>query len=131
MACVTDAEAKALNKSAHDLALDVLVEVHDEKELARALELETRLIGVNNRDLHSFDVNLGTCERLATKIPGDRIIVAESGIATNDDCLRLRRSGISTFLVGESLMRAKDVAAATNLLLCGDGQVHERNKAHG
>jgi indole-3-glycerol phosphate synthase len=134
MACVSDAEAKALNKTAHDLALDVLVEVHDDKELTRALELETRLIGINNRDLHTFEVNLSICERLAEKISADKIIVGESGITTNEDCLRLRKSGISTFLVGESLMRAKDVAAATQLLLCGDGQAHQHksaSKAHG
>ncbi|HEY1736276.1 MAG TPA: indole-3-glycerol phosphate synthase TrpC [Methylovirgula sp.] len=132
MACVTDAEAKALNKTAHDLALDVLVEVHNENELTRALELETRLIGINNRDLRTFEVHLETCERLADKIPTHKIIVAESGITTNDDCLRLRRSGISTFLVGESLMRANDVAAATHLLLCGDAHAHQqRSKAHG
>ncbi len=120
MACVSDAEAKALNKTAHDLALDVLVEVHDEKELDRALELETRLVGINNRDLHTFETKLETSERLAEKIPRDRVIVGESGIATHEDCLRLRRAGISTFLVGESLMRSEDVAAATQQLLFGE-----------
>ncbi|MGB8278511.1 MAG: indole-3-glycerol phosphate synthase TrpC [Methylovirgula sp.] len=119
MACVSDAEAKALNKTAHDLALDVLVEVHDENELARALELEPRLIGINNRDLHTFETKLETSEQLAEKIPRDRIMVSESGIATHEDCLRLRHAGISTFLVGESLMRCKDVAAATQQLLFG------------
>ena len=82
MACVTDEEAKKLNKTAHDLRLDVLVEVHDEAELQRALELETQLLGINNRDLRSFETKLETCERLAEKFPPDRIVVAESGIAT-------------------------------------------------
>jgi indole-3-glycerol phosphate synthase len=131
MASVTDAEAKVLNKTAHDLALDVLVEVHDETELARALELETKLIGINNRDLHTFETNIETSERLAAKIPPGHIIVSESGIATHDDCLRLARAGISTFLVGESLMRAKDVTAATQLLLHGETAVPSAHKAHG
>lgn len=132
MACVSDAEAKALNKTAHDLALDVLVEVHDEKELARALELETKLIGINNRDLHTFETKIETSERLAAKITAGHIIVAESGIATHEDCLRLARAGISTFLVGESLMRAKDVMAATQLLLHGETAGHATpHKAHG
>ncbi len=133
MACVSDAEARTLNKTAHDLALDVLVEVHDEIELARALELEPRLIGVNNRNLHTFETSLETCERLAEQIPRDRIIVGESGIATHEDCLRLRRAGISTFLVGESLMRCADVATATHQLLYGDtaGQNTPTGKVHG
>ncbi len=132
MACVSDAEAKTLNKTAHDLALDVLVEVHDENELARALELEPRLIGINNRDLHTFETSLETSERLAEKIPRDKIIVGESGIASHEDCLRLRRAGISTFLVGESLMRSKDIAAATQLLLFGETEDrHHHNKTHG
>lgn len=131
MACVSDSEARALNKVAHDLALDVLVEVHDEKELARALELETRLIGINNRDLHTFETKLETCERLAEKIPREKIIVGESGIASHEDCLRLRRAGISTFLVGESLMRCKDVAAATQQLLFGEMEDRHNHKAHG
>ncbi len=132
MACVTDEEAKRLNKTAHDLALDVLVEAHDAEELDRALELETRLVGINNRDLRSFETRLEICEHLAGKIPADRIIVAESGITTHEDCLRLKRVGIRTILVGESLMRQKDLAMATRSLLYGT--VFERNqlgKAHG
>jgi indole-3-glycerol phosphate synthase len=132
MACVSDEEARRLNKTAHDLALDVLVEAHDEEELDRALELETRLVGINNRNLRSFETKLETCEHLARKIPADRIIVAESGIATHEDCLRLKRAGIRTILVGESLMRQKDLAVATRSLLYG--AVFERNQlgnAHG
>ncbi len=119
MACVSDEEAKRLNKTAHDLALDVLVEAHDEEELDRGLELETRLVGINNRDLRNFQTKLETCERLAEKIPSDRIVVAESGIATHADCLRLSRAGIRVFLVGESLMREPNVAEATRGLLYG------------
>ena len=119
MAAVTDAEARALNAAAHDMKLDVLVEVHDEAELARALPLETRLVGINNRDLRTFEVSLAVTERLAALVPRDRIMISESGIFTHADCLRLQQSGVEAFLVGESLMRAQDVAGATHLLLTG------------
>jgi len=119
MAAVTDEEAKALNTAAHDLRMDVLVEVHNEQELTRALALETRLIGINNRNLHDFTVSLDVCEKLAALMPRDKIIIAESGIATHDDCLRLERSKIFAFLVGESLMRQDDVETATRTLLHG------------
>lgn len=129
MAAVDDDEAKALNTAAHDLRMDVLVEVHDEKELDRALALETRLIGVNNRNLHDFKVSLEVSEQLAEKIPRDRIIVAESGIATHEDCLRLEKSHIFTFLVGESLMRKHDVEAAARELLYG-AAANQNSGAH-
>jgi indole-3-glycerol phosphate synthase len=123
MACVNDSEARELSRAAHDLGMDILVEVHDEEELARALPLETRLIGVNSRDLRTFKVSLDVCERLAAKIPSNRIVVGESGISAHKDCVRLQVHGISAVLVGESLMRQKDVALAARTLLVGELQV--------
>jgi indole-3-glycerol phosphate synthase len=119
MAAVDDDLAKTLNKTAHDLGLDVLIETHNEQELKRALALEGRLIGVNNRNLRTFETSLEVCERLLPLIPPGKIAVAESGISDHADCQRLAKAGVEAFLVGEALMRQKDVAAATRSLLTG------------
>jgi len=117
MAAVDDACAAELEAAAFELGMDALIEVHDEAELTRALRLKSRLLGINNRNLKTFETTLATCERLARLVPADRIIVGESGIFTPHDLARLGKAGIATFLVGESLMRQSDVAAATRALI--------------
>lgn len=117
MALVDDHTARALSEIARDWTLDVLLEVHDNSQLERALGLSVPMIGINNRDLHSFSTDLATTERLASAVPHDRLVVAESGISENGDLLRLADVGVTTFLVGESLLRQQDVALATRTLL--------------
>ena len=117
LAQVEDGLAAELVAGAKDWGMDALVEVHDETELQRALQLPAKLIGINNRNLRTFETSLETSERLSTLIPSDRITISESGIFSNDDLVRLGRSNIHAFLVGESLMRQADVTAATRSLL--------------
>ena len=117
MAAVDDAAAAEIEAAAISSKMDVLIEVHQEDELRRAMRLKSRLIGINNRDLRSFATRLEVSERLAAKIPRDRVVVAESGLNAPADLARLARIGIKTFLIGESLMRQPDLAAATRAIL--------------
>jgi indole-3-glycerol phosphate synthase len=129
LAAVDDATAKDLEDAALALGMDVLIEVHDEAELKRALRLRSKLIGINNRDLKTFVTSLATSERLAPMLPKDRVGVSESGLFTGADLARAAEWGIGAFLVGESLMRQEDVAAATRRLLHRDAarsQGHSR-----
>lgn len=119
LAAIDDAVARELAEAAAQHGMDVLIEVHDDGELERASALPGRLIGINNRDLTTFETSLTVSERLAPRLPVDRIGISESGIASYEDLARLSHSGIRAFLVGETLMRAGDVAAATRRLLTG------------
>ena len=107
-ACLEDVRMRELNDLAHRLGMDVLIEVHDSKELERALRIKNRLIGINNRDLHDFSVDLRTTLDLVDRIPEDRILITESGINEKADVSLMRQHGVNGFLVGEAFMRATD-----------------------
>ncbi len=121
LAEIDDHVARDLAAAASNWGMDAIVEVHDDGELDRALKLDCNLIGINNRNLKTFETTLQTTERLAPRVPRDRIVISESGISTAADIARLQRVGVNTFLVGESLMRQSDVEAATRRLLGGTG----------
>ena len=116
MAALEDGQAAELEAAAIDWGMDVLVEVHDAGELDRALGLQSRLIGINNRNLKTLQVNLATAEALAAQLPANALAVCESGLNTSDDLARMAAVGLQCFLIGESLMRQSDVAAATRAL---------------
>ena len=117
MAMIDDALAAELESLAHELGMDVLVEVHNEEELQRALKLKSGLIGINNRNLKTFYTTLETTIELAPQVPDNRLIVGESGLSTTDDLVYLSNAGVNAFLIGESLMRQSDVTTATKSLL--------------
>lgn len=117
MACLSDEQAQELFEEATKFGMDALIETHDEYELERALKLGGNLIGVNNRNLRTFETKLETTEALAKLLPKDKILVCESGLFTNADLQRMEKSGAKTFLIGESLMRQENVTKATKELL--------------
>jgi indole-3-glycerol phosphate synthase len=128
VAALDDASLKELRSLAEDeLRLDALVEVHTTEELRRALDAGARIIGVNNRDLRTFQTSLKTSERLIAEVPRDRILISESGLQSADSLLRLRKVGFRGFLVGEALMRAPEPdAALRNLIAAAEHRQHRR-----
>lgn len=124
MASVSDTQAQELEDAAVELGMDVLIEVHDAAELERAELLKSPLIGINNRNLHSFDLDLQTTRDLARRVPEDRLIVSESGLFTPKDLADVARYGARCFLIGESLMRQDDVESATRALLANPYTAH-------
>lgn len=119
LASVSDAQAAELEDAASQWGMDVLLEVHNEEELTRACALKSPLMGINNRNLKTFETTLDTTRTLSRLVPADRLIVCESGLSTPDDLADMARYGARTFLIGESLMRQDDVTAATRTLLAG------------
>lgn len=117
MASVSDAQAAELEQTAFDLGMDALIEVHDGDELDRALKLKSELIGINNRNLKTFETSLNTTLDLAPRVPVDRLVVGESALSTPADLAALSKAGVNAYLIGESLMRQADVEAATRALL--------------
>ncbi len=117
MAMIEDSLASELEAAAFEFGMDVLIEVHDEAEMLRALTLKSPMIGINNRNLHTFETSLATTERLAPMVPKDRMVVCESGLFLNTDLALMAQAGVNTFLIGESLMRQEDVSAATRAIL--------------
>ncbi|MDR0809044.1 MAG: indole-3-glycerol phosphate synthase TrpC [Gemmobacter sp.] len=117
MASLDDAQAAELEQTAFDLGMDVLIEVHDRAELDRAARLRSPLIGINNRNLHTFEVSLDVTRDLARRVPEDRLIVSESGLFTPGELADIAQYGARCFLIGEALMRQNDVTAATRALL--------------
>jgi indole-3-glycerol phosphate synthase len=117
MAALDDMQAKELEEVSKSVGLDVLVEVHNIEELDRALLLETPLIGINNRNLKTFDVDLATTESLVSSIPDGYTIISESGLSGPDDLARLSKAGTNCFLIGEALMRSNNIEAATRYFL--------------
>ncbi|PCJ60417.1 MAG: indole-3-glycerol-phosphate synthase [Rhodospirillaceae bacterium] len=121
LAALDEETALILEKTALILGMDVLIEVHTEGELTRALAMKSRLIGINNRDLDTLEVSLETGEFLAQKVPSDRLVVCESGLKTSKDLARMAKVGATSFLIGEALMREADVTAATRAILAPPG----------